>query len=202
MITANKIQKFVNGIYSDMIKYFYELCNEYNLNKDWNRFILYDAIYSNSDIDEIRKSNMRNKMLTYASVYGDPKSKNINTDDCIIIEIDQTIYMSYQAYYEIIIGCLMEYDSIVESLKFTLKHEIGHILCNRNYIGRPVKEWYEKIDEYPLDYPPKFRKNASMENRLKWVLEYNKIPEEAAANSMVGITEEDIIKDFYRTNGW
>lgn len=202
MITANKIQKFVNSIYSEMSRYFNELLQQYNLSRKWNKLILYNALYSNEDIEDIRKNKLYNRMLTYATIYADPKSKEFDTDDCIVEEVNQIVYMSYQAFYEIIISCMMDYDSIISTMKFTLKHEIGHILYNRTFIGKPVREWFSKIDQYPQNYPPKLRKNASMENRLKWILEYNEIEEEVNANTQVGITKEDIIEDFYRTNGW
>ena len=58
MITANKIQKFVNSIYSEMSRYFNELLQQYNLSRKWNKLILYNALYSNEDIENIRKNKL------------------------------------------------------------------------------------------------------------------------------------------------
>lgn len=201
-ITANKIQRYVNVLYSESLKYFNECLDKYNLSSEWNRFILFDALYTDKGVEEIRKEKMYNRMLTFAMIYGDPESETFNTDDHIIEEIDQTVYMSQQAFYETIIACLMDSATIIDTMKFTIRHEIGHILYNRTFIGKTSKEWYDKIDAYDQDYHPKLRKNASMKTRLKWLLDYMNNPEEKMANSMVGITEEELIEDFYRTHGW
>lgn len=204
-ITANTIRNYNNNIYAELIKYYNFLLEKYNLNKKWNHFMIYDLYHRNEDTELIAESRLYNRMITISDCYSDPKSVKFNTDDAIIEEIDQRIYFSYQAFYEIIISCLMDRNAALETMKFTLKHEIGHILHNRTYIGKPIGEWYNKNEKYLVDEKSKLlklRKNASMKSRLEWILLYNKLSEEAYANEQVGITEEDIIMDFYRTNGF
>ena len=93
-----------------------------------------------------------------------------------------------------------DFNKALKTMEFTLRHEIGHIIVKNKFVGKPMKEW-DKVDyEESIGYNgmPTLRKNASKQARLEWLLQYNSLPSEKAANDAVGITEEDIIEDFNR----
>lgn len=122
--------------------------------------------------------------------------------DDIIVGLMTGIYMSYESLYEVIINCRLDFDLAYESMKFCIKHEIGHILDDQHFIGRSISEWNNDADNILKSYNNmrKLRKNASYKSRLQWWLDYNHLPSELAANNLVGITDNDIIEEYMRTH--
>lgn len=103
-----------------------------------------------------------------------------------------------------IIQCNLDFDKVIESLKFSIRHEVGHIIhLRKTYIGTKYAILKKDQDEYLKQKIslPKLRKNASNKSLIEWTFKFFEIPMEKAANEAVGITKDDIIKDCERTFG-
>ncbi len=180
--------------------YWYYLKDVYNVTGKGNGITIFPS-YDKNIPEEIVSILDNSRMVTVCQSLGnnDPK---IPPEKRIVEDVDAHVYMTYQSLYQLIIECRLDFDEIYESMKFTLRHEMGHILDHRQYIGRTCKEWNDKCDKNKIlqKQVPHLRRNASYKKRLEWYLMYNQNPVEKVANDFVGITEEDIIADYKRTH--
>lgn len=193
----SKMIKQLNKLVRDSFDYWKDITEEYNIHEV--SFTLYDECYRSEDVDYIASDCDSNRMVTLLTPKTGDES-GIESIDRIIEYIEGSVYMSYQRLFEILIDCELDFSKVLETMKFTLKHELGHIIAKQRFVGESIKYWNDQCDAENEDYKnfPKLRKNASVKNRLKWLLSYNELPEERAANNAVGITKDDIIADFNR----
>lgn len=196
--TYKNMNKTLDALY----EYFFDLQSQYGIpSDDYVPFTIYTTNFyekhSNPEIEFLRDSKDNNSafMTTLSECMGNP-------DDMIIQYIKSCVYMSYENLFELVLDCEMRWDDVLESLKHAVRHELGHVLYAREtYIGRPHDEWLEYIQETNGYDIKLLRKNASLKNRIQFILDYMHIPHEKKANDIVGITDEDIIADCIRRNG-
>lgn len=203
----NMIQKLIE----DSFQYWDEVHDEFGITKDdgltsmtiWS---VHD-IYNDPEVESILKNeashpNMHGVMTTCIYCLGEEGYEN--KEDAIVTGTLNKVYMSFQELFELVIDCHMDYDKALESMKYLIRHEIGHILSYREmFVGKRYGESQKYNDELEAEYEnvPKLRKNASLKSRKTYSLAYMHVTHERLANEAVGITDEDIIADFNRRNG-
>lgn len=193
--------KMIDGcvkLVTDSMEYWDNLCNEYNISNV--PFLIYGNDYTGEYLDDVNSiRNVTGKMITSSSIYG-INNPDINPDDRIIEYVRSIVMMSYEELYGTIIDCELDFDEAFESMKLWLRHELGHVIEKQKFIGKTMSEWNQHLAENPSSdtLMPRLDRDASLEDTLKWFLEYHRIPVEKAADDAVGITEEDIIEDFNR----
>lgn len=193
----SKMLKMTNKLIHDSLDYWYSSCSKYNITE------VSLNIYENACVDDkvqyVRNYTSDTRAVTLSTAYSDYDPK-INPNDRIIKSVTSEVYISLQEIYAILIDTELDFDKALKTMEFTLRHEIGHIIVKNKFVGKAMKEWDDVDDEESIGYNgmPTLRKNASKQSRLKWLLQYNSLPSEKAANDAVGITEEDIIEDFNR----
>lgn len=198
----NRIIHIIEGVFDESFDYLCNLQNRYGFNTTILTFYR-DCDHDEEIEDALCHQGAGGRMYTITRPLGhnDP---NIDYNDAVIEDINAHIYMSYEQLYQLMIECRMNLDDLMKSMKFTIRHELGHILYYRNrFIGKTIREWNEHAVEQDNGYKhaKKLRKNASFESRLNWYIYYNtELPYEKAANDAVGITVQDIIDDYYRTH--
>ncbi len=113
----------------------------------------------------------------------------------IISHVKSVITMKEVELYRILLTTEMDIDEAKAVLHLILRHEMGHVIDFRNFIGRQPSEWHEYFDNdrKVKDARPKLRKNASAESRIRDFLRYNHITVEDNANKIAGITDDDWI---------
>lgn len=202
-----KMMHAIDKLINDSHKFWKKLCDIYGPKYGFDRypFTLYttnfDKPYTDDMIRDIRYSTDY-RMITVLVACG-TNNIDIPLADRIVTEIGGGVFMSYEELYSLIIECELDFEKALESMKFALKHEMGHIIdAHVIRIGNNIEEWNKNIEinNEESKKVSKLRKNASYENRLKWYKEYFQIPQEKRANDYVGITEDDIIADWARTH--
>lgn len=198
----NKMRYNINLLLKKSFTYWYYLKDKYDITGPGNGITIFTNNSKKDGVpEEVVDMSDTSRMVTICSICGinDP---NISPNDRIIEDIDSRVFMSWTQLYQLIIECRLDFKDVYESMKFTLRHELGHILDHRRFIGKTTKEWNEMCDEYKhlQNMIPRLRRNASYQKRLEWYLMYNQQPVEKVANDLVGITEEDIIADYKRTH--
>lgn len=197
----------IEKVIDSSLEFWYELNCQYCDSNGYNKIPLtfYTTRFINPYPDNI-VSSIRNavdaRMITLLTACG-TIDEVTPADDQIVEFVGGGVYMSYENFYALIIDCQLNFDNVLECMRFTLRHEMGHIIDkNIQCLGKTVREWnrINDIEVANLKKFPKMRKNASYENRLKWYREYLQIPQEKRANDYVGITDEDIIADWSRTH--
>lgn len=195
----NRIEKLLDDSYT----FWYNLVKENNIS-DVPLTIYdtrFDQTYPESMADIRMIHDARMVTLFTARGYNDP---NIPVDDQIVEEVSGGVFMSREKLYSLIIECELDFEKALECMKFTLRHELGHVIdVLRSCIGITVREWNERASSEKGEEKliPEMRKNASKENRLKWYLQYSDLPREKKANEAIGITKDDIIQDWSNTVG-
>lgn len=202
-----KMMYCIEKVIDSSLVYWDELNDKYCDSNGYNKIPLtiYTTRFVNPYPDNI-VSSIRNavdaRMITLLTACG-KIDETTPVDDQIVKSVGGGVYMSYENFYALVIDCQLNFNNVFECMKFTLRHEMGHIIDkNIQCLGKTVREWNKinDIEVANLKKIPKMRKNASYENRLKWYKEYLQIPQEKRANEHVGITEDDIIADWKRTH--
>jgi len=193
----SKMLKMTNKLIHDSLDYWYSTCSKYNITE------VSLNIYGNACVDDkvqyVRNHISDTRAVTVSIAHTDD-NLNIDPNDRIIKSVTSEVYISLQELYAILIDTELDFNKALKTMEFTLRHEIGHIIVKNKFVDKPIKEW-DKVDyEESIGYNgmPTLRKNASKQARLEWLLQYNSLPSEKAANDAVDITEEDIIEDFNR----
>lgn len=155
-------------------------------------------IYSYSDLSYNVRKARKSANATMVTISSATSNRSFAvTDDSIITEVESKTFMSYERLFLLLIECDLDFDKASRCLRFLLRHEFGHVLNKRRYIGKPVKEWVDDKDKCDdiIKSLPKLRRNASNKNKIDWSLLYNnEVPGEKLANVEVGITDDDIIE--------
>lgn len=201
----------VGNLIKDSFQYWDDLLNEFGISKDdgLTQLTIYSAhdIIGDPEIEELYKGevycHVHGIMNTTIYCLGDAVDIE-DKNDVIVTGTLSKVYMCYQELFELIIDCNMDFDKALESMKYMLRHEFGHVLVyKKRFIGKEYGYYLSCLEKLKADYVsmPKLRKNASLKSRLAYDLKYMHLPDEAAANEEVGITDEDIIANFNRRNG-
>lgn len=93
-------------------------------------------------------------------------------DDDNIERLSYHVYWSYEDLYRLLIECELNYDKAFESIKFTLLHEMGHIIdYNTRFLGKTVDDWNKYVSdcEQAEQLIPRLRKNASYKKKTSMV---------------------------------
>ena len=201
-----KMIKNISDVIDKSREYWIEVNNHYGIKDDLRiPFTVYDNINIIENYDTMKdivyasRNAVMISLLFPAGDYND----DLDDDHQIVTEIAGGVFMSNESLYQMIISCKLDFDKVFECMKFSLLHELGHFIDHfDNCMNKTVEEWNSFVNTNKEDYKqmPKLRRNASYEKRLEWYLLYNNIPVERRANEAVGITEEDIIKDFKCTH--
>lgn len=194
----SKTLKRIDDLIEKSFQFWYDLRAKYGLGEHPISVTFYPFTYiaelSEDMANSLCKGNSRCRTIL---------SAHYDEDDNIIKSIECGVYWSYEDLYRLLIECELDYYRAFESVKFTLRHEMGHILDYKNrFIGKNIEEWINHSSgcEQAETLIPKLRKNASYMKRMRWYLMFNSLPCERQANELVGITEQDIIDDFKRTH--
>lgn len=192
-----KTKKFIDEIISECWEYLQHI-NDTDCKVELTFFTVHDMISSDYMIDANFLDIPNYSMWT--CMEGVP----LDDSSDIIKEIIGEIYMAYEDLYLLIIELGMDRNKIMESMKFNLRHELGHVISYNNILrGKTLDDFEEIHMEYERDVSnmKRPRKNASFDSRFKWWLNYHtNIHLEKLANDVVGITEQDLIDEFHRTN--
>lgn len=193
----NKTLSKINDLIEKSFSYWYDLRSKYGFEK----ISIPVTFYPFTHLVEIDWSTVINLYK------GNSRCRTIITshfdDNNNIESLSYHVYWSYEDLYRLLIECDLDYDKTFESIKFTLRHEMGHIIdYNSRFIGKNINDWNKYVSdcEEIEQVIPKLRKNASYEKRMQWYLIYNSLPCEKQANEAVGITQQDIIDDYKRTH--
>lgn len=120
----------------------------------------------------------------------------------IVTNVFGIVVMTYEALYRLMIQCRLDHDTIMECMKFRIRHELGHIKALERFIGKPFEEWAQYTTECHHVPLKRLRSNASRASRIQWSIDYHfTIEDEIEANTAAGITEQDVIDDFNRMYG-
>lgn len=196
----NNLLKKINGLIEKSFMYLSQLQTQYGFTNI--ELSIYPWTYTNDDIKcQINSNGPSAMMFTLITIDEVNVYDDGNKD---IKKMVGHIYMPYEQLYQLLIECDLDYDKTFECMKFTIRHEVGHIIAaNNKYVGKHPDEWNKHCND-GFDYSnfPKVRKNATFENRCKWFVKYNfEIPAEKEANEAVGITPEEIIENCKRMCG-
>lgn len=166
--------------------------------KEYLRYLVTEYDIDNVYFQVFRQGDKN--ALTYEFAGQMVTKTTVTTESDTIVDMCFHVYTSYESLYGVIIDHNMDYDESLKDLMFVTRHEVGHMLLNRKYIGKSLGEWNEhrKVtsDEYNSRMKVRLRKNASYKTRLDWFIDYMDSPVEKAANEAVGITTEMCIENF------
>lgn len=193
----SKTIRKIDDLIERSFDFWYELREKYGLGNDPISVTFYPIDAFADFKEEIQESLLTQKNSRCNSVI------SCTYSDGIISHVTGAVYWSYESLYRLLIECELDYDRTFESMKFTLRHEMGHILdYKKRFIGQNIQSWnkYNEDSVVQNKLMPTLRRNAKYENRLRWYLIFNSLPAEKNANNEVGITEQDIIDDFKRTH--
>lgn len=195
---AESIDKLIHG----SLDYYEKISKEYGyLGVEFTIYNTAFDIKYPSDIEHVRKLTDTRMVALFTPLGTHDKDKS--DEEQIVSGLRCGIFMSYEMLYSLLIDCELDFNNALESMKFSLRHELGHVIDHyQSDIGITVSEWnrgYEQGEKESLCIP-KLRQNASYKNRLRWYRMYNELPSEKRANDAVGITNEDIVADWKRTH--
>lgn len=188
----NNLAGFVNRIIDESESYLDFLTDLYGIDVAFHLFAVSTRNWQIDDLYETEPTHFMMKIGVYGT----------RDDTGVYTEIRGIIHMSYETLYQLIIECCLDEDDIIESMKMSIKHEVGHALVwTKEFIGKTIEQVSDIVTRYDSEYAsfPSLRKNASDKSRLQYYLDYNfNISAERMANDAVGLTKEHFIKDYER----
>lgn len=204
------IKDILDGVTKELDKYWISLKQEYGLNKGKSTLYIHTP---NQLIDLILSEEIPYNLELYkklfeirsVSTFTFPifESTDNNPENDVIAEIMSITLIPMPYLWNLINCCQYNLDDILASMKFRLKREIGTIInCKNNLIGKDV-DGYEKFLEDDKESHIKFENsyNIAEITDLEYAIKARDIiPNQKAADEIVGITTQDIIDDFNRIN--
>lgn len=123
-------------------------------------------------------------------------------DNGIITDISVGVLMGYPSAMTSIMSYDFDIQMALAHISITMRHEIGHILDYKRFLGHHKKEWneYATKSEDMINALPALRKNASAKSILNWQLMYYDCLGEKQAYENTGITKKDVVIDFVKAN--
>lgn len=98
---------------------------------------------------------------------------------------------------KLILDNIWRLDFLKELLRNSLRHEIGHMIDVRRFHGKSISEYMEYADQCSRELNEYYDWLMSDENTDDWVSQltkYYSITNEKAANDLVGIHIDDILR--------
>lgn len=98
---------------------------------------------------------------------------------------------------KLILDNIWRLDFLKELLRNSLRHEIGHMIDIRRFHGKSISEYMEYADQCSRELNEYYDWLMSDENTDDWVIQltkYYSITNEKAANDLVGIHIDDILR--------
>ena len=204
------IKDILDGVTKELDKYWISLKQEYGLNKGKSTLYIHTP---NQLIDLILSEEIPYNLELYkklfeirsVSTFTFPifESTDNNPENDVIVEIMSITLIPMPYLWNLINCCQYNLDDILASMRFRLKREIGVIVnCKNNLIGK-YEDGYEKFLEDDKESHIKFENsyNIAEITDLEYAIKARDIiPNQKAADEIVGITTQDIIDDFNRIN--
>lgn len=125
--------KDVQLLIKDCREYWRHTLEEYDIKDIPLIFIsVYDLCIVNTKDDPLMTTGFN---VITESIEDVPDNKL--TVECLEVKT----YMTYESLYEMIIKNNLDYRKVFNDLKFSMKHEIDHIIdINKSYVGKPLLE--------------------------------------------------------------
>lgn len=111
------------------------------------------------------------------------------------VHVHSVVCLRDETLYELILRNIGRIDLLIEYLKQSLLHEMGHVLCNLDYENKTIEEWRIEICEKKVYEDRQTREYAEqIDDPDEYMLTYFNLPGERSANDRVGLTAEDMVK--------
>lgn len=192
----------VNEIEKNLTNFLLELEKLYDIERsDYISLIFGEKVrFEEKQIDEIINFD-KPLEIPFVILKSRCDTDTLDNKSGIITKINSTIHIPIEILYETIIDYNMNDDKILQSLKFTIRHNFGHVLhFRKDFIGKPYEDWvgFCKINKEIFDkfyfriehrFENEYRCNRIYNNFMHQYLERN-------ANIMADISTKSIIDQF------
>lgn len=138
-------------------------------------------------------STYRSKSSFCDATFEGEATESISGDVIKITSLTIRIYTDRLNEY--IVVHLDSLDTVIESIKLSIRHEFGHILDFIRYHGMDVEKFLEMRDRFESEKKAFYESldNGSISS-IDDLKRYHELEEEATANANVGITDDEKIK--------
>lgn len=138
-------------------------------------------------------STYRSKSSFCEAIFEGETVKSVDGEVIKITSLDIRIYTDRLNEYVIV--HLDSLDTVIESIKLSIRHEFGHIIDYIRYHGMDVEKFLEIRNRLESEKKAFYK---SLDNRsilsMDDLKRYHELEEEATANANVGISEDEKIK--------
>lgn len=138
-------------------------------------------------------SSYRSKSSFCEAAFEGEATESIGGDVIKITSLTIRIYTDRLNEY--IVVHLDSLDTVIESIKLSIRHEFGHILDFIRYHGMDVEKFLEMRNRFESEKKAFYESlNNGSISSIDDLKRYHELEEEATANANVGITDDEKIK--------
>lgn len=153
--------------------------------------IRYDYSYTEITIDDLLTK--LDEEQRYGSILHTVATFDFDEDENT--RIHQIVLMEEGILWELILKNLPRLDKLKDYLKISLKHEMGHVLCNiEMYDNVSVDEWIRIRTEMVDAQKSAIQFLKNIDDPWEWEMSYFETPEERMANNRVGINSRFLVE--------